>query len=498
MNNASDNMNINYAAHPQFGAPVAPPYGMPHPGNGFVGYGAYQMPQMRQPYNAYAPAPQQPFTGYGAYQPPARPVYNAYQPQGYGYQPQGYGYQPYGAPGQYMPPYGIGPAYPTPASIYYNSQTGAAPQYHYGTPTMGGVIHNKYFVEQSQRAEARTKLKKRIRVLGNLIGGASLLTNGFGTVLVYLIEIIALIAGPDSGFAQIYNALWNTVTGSSLLQVLYTLTAVGGAFWVFRKLISRATTNDINTPLSKNKKSKCVRMPLGAPKGGAKVPLLIMIGFGGCILTNYVCIFISMFYSMIGLGSTGSSGGPVPQNAWDIAALFFSTAIVPALIEELALRGITMTPLRKYGDGFAILFSAFIFGIFHGTLEQIPFAFACGLFMGYAVVMTESLWTGVIIHALNNSISVIQAAIMMEHGEDAAGTFFLLLSAVVILAGGGCLAIYLVKYRKEDIPKLKSKTTLVKTSGLFGAAISSPATIVAIVYFVLTAIGNRLLENMMA
>lgn len=488
MNNASDNMNNNYTEHPQYGAPVAQPDATPGPDDGFVGYGAYQPPQMRQPYNN-APAPQYPFMGYGVYQPPVRPMYN-------GYQPQGYGYQPYGAQGQYMPPYGGAAPYPTPATIYYNSQTGAAPQYHYGNPTMGGVIHNKYFLEQSQRSEARAKLRKRMRVLGNLIGGASLLTNGFGTVLVYLIQIIAVIAGPDSAIAQIYNALWNTVTGSSLLQVLYTLTAVGGAFWVFRKLISRATTNDLNTPLSKNKKSKSIPMPLGAPKGGVKVPLLIMIGFGGCILTNYVCIFISMFYSIFGLGSTGGSSGPMPQNALDIAAMFFSTAIVPALIEELALRGVVMTPLRKYGDGFAIMFSAFIFGIFHGTLEQIPFAFACGLFMGYAVVMTESLWTGVIIHALNNSVSVIQMAIMMEHGDEAAGTFFLLLSAVVILAGGGCLAIYLVKYRKEDIPKLKSKTTLMKSSHLFGAAVSSPATIVAIVYFVITAVANRLLENM--
>ena len=485
MYNASDNMNENMNNNV-----AQTPSAEANSANAYVNNGA---PQTRQPHNAYVPAPPQyPFGGYGAYQPPQmNQPFNPYYPQGYGY--QGYGMQT-----PYMPPYGGMPAYPTPAMIYYNNQTGTAPQYHYGNPTMGGVIHNKYYEEQNQRAEVRSKIKKRIRVLGNLIGGASLLTTGFGAALVYLIQIIAMIAGPDSMAAQIYNALWQTVTGASLLQVLYTLVAVGAAFWVFRRLISRAATNDINTPLKQNKKTKSIPMPLGLPKGGAKVPLLIVIGFAGCILTNYVCIFLSMIYEVFGLGSPASSGSPEPQNWWDIAALFFSTAVVPAIIEELALRGVTMTPLRKYGNGFAILYSAFIFGIFHGTLEQIPFAFACGLLMGYAVVVTESLWTGIIIHALNNSVSVIQQAFIMTKGENAAGAFFLILSGVVILLGGGCLALYLVKYRREDMPKLKSKVPLMKTSKLFGAAVSSPATIVAIVYFVVTAVADRLLANFLA
>jgi membrane protease YdiL (CAAX protease family) len=210
------------------------------------------------------------------------------------------------------------------------------------------------------------------------------------------------------------------------------------------------------------------------------------------MLANYVCIFLSIFYETFGLTSGDAVAGPSPQNGWDILSRFFATAIVPALVEDLALRGIVMTPLRKYGSGFAILLSSFAFGIFHGDLDQIPFAFICGLFMGYAVVITESLWTGVVIHALNNSISCIQAAIIMKMGQDAGGTFFLAVSGLAILVGAIALVVYLKLYKKEDFPKLKSTNSLMNTSAMFKTALASPVMIVSIVIFVFMAIKARL------
>lgn len=72
------------------------------------------------------------------------------------------------------------------------------------------------------------------------------------------------------------------------------------------------------------------------------------------------------------------------------------------------MRGVVMQPLRKYGDWFAILTSAFVFALMHGNLVQAPFAFIAGIGLGYAVIASGSLWTGILIHLLNNSISVIQ------------------------------------------------------------------------------------------
>jgi hypothetical protein len=38
---------------------------------------------------------------------------------------------------------------------------------------------------------------------------------------------------------------------------------------------------------------------------------------------------------------------------------------------------------------------------------QMPFAIIAGVALGYAAIVTDSLWTGIIIHFLNNFLSVV-------------------------------------------------------------------------------------------
>ena len=71
---------------------------------------------------------------------------------------------------------------------------------------------------------------------------------------------------------------------------------------------------------------------------------------------------------------------------------FIMVAVVPPLTEELAIRGVIMQPLRRYGDRFAVVASAVLFAVLHGNLIQAPFAFIAGLGIGYAVCITGSLW----------------------------------------------------------------------------------------------------------
>ena len=99
--------------------------------------------------------------------------------------------------------------------------------------------------------------------------------------------------------------------------------------------------------------------------------------------------------------------GDNPKGFFGFLLSFIATAIVPALVEEFACRGIVLELLKKYGQGFAIITSSIIFGIMHGNFEQIPFAILVGLILGYIYVKTGSIWTGVLVHGVNNAISVI-------------------------------------------------------------------------------------------
>jgi len=84
-----------------------------------------------------------------------------------------------------------------------------------------------------------------------------------------------------------------------------------------------------------------------------------------------------------------------------------AVSVVPAVTEELVYRGCVMGRLRKYGDGFALITSALLFGMMHGNFLQAPFAFIVGLVAGWAVIYTNSIFPAMIIHGLNNFMSVI-------------------------------------------------------------------------------------------
>ena len=97
----------------------------------------------------------------------------------------------------------------------------------------------------------------------------------------------------------------------------------------------------------------------------------------------------------------------VPSDIPGRIVYLVSIAVVPALVEEFAIRGAVLQPLRRYGDKFAIIASAIIFAVLHGNLIQAPFALIAGIALGYAVCITNSIWTGVLIHFCNNLYSVI-------------------------------------------------------------------------------------------
>ena len=97
-----------------------------------------------------------------------------------------------------------------------------------------------------------------------------------------------------------------------------------------------------------------------------------------------------------------------------------------------------MQPLRRYGDAFAVAASSVIFALMHGNLIQAPFALIAGVGLGYFVISTGSIWTGVVIHFLNNLFSVVISLVQSNTGQSADFAYTLTLS-VSLVAGLGCV-----------------------------------------------------------
>ncbi|MCR5150934.1 MAG: CPBP family intramembrane metalloprotease [Clostridiales bacterium] len=204
---------------------------------------------------------------------------------------------------------------------------------------------------------------------------------------------------------------------------------------------------------------------------------LIVFGMFVCICGNYITSWFETFAQFAGFQLEGGDFN-VPSGLYGRIAYIVAIAVVPPFAEEIAMRGVVMQPLRKYGDGFAIVVTAFVFAVLHGNLIQAPFAFVCALGIGYAVCITESLWVGMAIHFINNLYSVIISFAINDLSEEASDRVYLILTAVVFLISifGGIMF-----FSSKDRPKLQRKATFLKGNQKFGAFVLNAAMIVSLI-----------------
>jgi membrane protease YdiL (CAAX protease family) len=149
-----------------------------------------------------------------------------------------------------------------------------------------------------------------------------------------------------------------------------------------------------------------------------KRPIRVM-GFKKPILTSFVLSFllvpVLLFGSDFIYWITEKIIGefPLDELVGDIVSespLLMSVhlGIVGPIGEEVFFRGFAHTALkRKYGFKKGILLSSLFFGVYHGLPWQIPYAVVAGVLLAYSYEKTQSLYTPIMLHIINNGIAVI-------------------------------------------------------------------------------------------
>ena len=95
-----------------------------------------------------------------------------------------------------------------------------------------------------------------------------------------------------------------------------------------------------------------------------------------------------------------SLGDLLLLNGKPFALVFVLFALTPAICEELLFRGLLFAGLRKLGPTAAVVVSALLFGLAHGSVYRLlPTAFL-GVIIGLTRLRTRSIFPGMIIHAL--------------------------------------------------------------------------------------------------
>ncbi len=187
--------------------------------------------------------------------------------------------------------------------------------------------------------------------------------------------------------------------------------------------------------------------------GAATLMELSVIGLAFSLMSNYVVNLVNNTFRLFGVTNGGGSmdTGSEPN----VFLYFLTVAVMPALVEEFAFRGVVMGVLRPYSEALAILVSSAAFALMHGNFVQLPFTFCCGLVFAFLDIKTGSLLPSIIVHFLNNGLCVL-ADVLTSYGiVDEMGAN--MIYGVIFAVTGVLALIFLMGFarRQPDFFKLK-------------------------------------------
>jgi len=97
-----------------------------------------------------------------------------------------------------------------------------------------------------------------------------------------------------------------------------------------------------------------------------------------------------------------------------LAWLLLLLAVTPALCEEVVFRGVLLGGTRRLAPWRVVLLNGLVFGAFHLSFETairfLPTAWL-GIVISWAVLRSRSIWTGSLMHLLNNGTIVLLASV---------------------------------------------------------------------------------------
>lgn len=300
--------------------------------------------------------------------------------------------------------------------------------------------------------------KRKIRGAGNGIGLASI-----GYVALALLSgiIFSVIIGFVFPAANIHGKRYITETAEWIFNLASYFFTLLVPFLIYAFCIK--IPFKVAFPFRKSKTD----LTLGG--------LFISLGVG--VIASYATGILQVVLETFGIGITMPEY-ETPETLPALIIYSISLTVAPAFVEEIIFRGIVMQSLRRFGDVFALVASALIFGIFHLNLIQMPYAFILGLCIGYFVMRTGSLWVAVLIHFVNNSTALVIELLTPKITEEALYLANSVYNLVCIILSVIVLVLILMKYK--DMFRFEQSKTVLSPGKRTLYFITSPAMIVAL------------------
>lgn len=200
--------------------------------------------------------------------------------------------------------------------------------------------------------------------------------------------------------ARIISSLISDKLSPTLSDVIFTLTTQAVFLLIIPFLIYKFSL----------KKSFTGVMRLSSVRKPDLRVMLLCVPLGVCCLiaTMGVSTVWAVILEMLGFKyPSGGSSYPATFSVWLLLLNIVLTGVFPGVCEEFANRGGFLTTMRgSFSEAQTIVICGLAFGLFHQNVTQVFYTFLFGMLMAALVIKTKSIFPAILVHFLNNSISV--------------------------------------------------------------------------------------------
>ena len=196
-----------------------------------------------------------------------------------------------------------------------------------------------------------------------------------------------------------------------------------------------------------------------------------------CLSASYVCSYISSF---INFGVSAMKGETVENPVAflqdeNYVLLFIFSVIVAPIMEEVIFRGVLLSKLRPYGEGFAAFTSGFVFALFHGNISQMLYAFVVGFIFAYIALRCGTILYSILLHMSVNLVGTLLPRILLLDIPILTRILSMLVMAIIIIG------IVLVVLSRKSIHFAPASIRLISGKKGFDVLLGNPGMIVYMV-----------------
>jgi len=145
------------------------------------------------------------------------------------------------------------------------------------------------------------------------------------------------------------------------------------------------------------------------------VVLAVVLGIIGLLFANNLSVLWALPFDAAGLNIYAAEV-PVPESIGQLLFAIFSVGIMPGVCEELVFRGFMQPAFEERGTKRAVVLVSLLFALLHGSTLGFPVQFALGVIMAVLLVVTDSIYPGIIFHAVYNSAAMVLMYVQNQMG----------------------------------------------------------------------------------